>query len=111
MAKIPNIDRAIFDSRKVTHYLLDENHRVGRAKARLLIAFGFSPAAPDELIAALLDHGQSYDAITVPPTSHGVKYVVRGLLQTPDRRSLRFLTVWIIDAGTDIPRFVSTVPD
>ena len=111
MAKIPNIDRAIVDPRKITHYLLDETHRVGGAKARLLIAFGFSPKSPDELIAALRQHGQSYEATTSPPNQHGVKFVVRGLLQTPDRRSLRFRTVWIIDTGTDIPRFVSAVPE
>ena len=83
MAKIPNIDRAILDPRKITDYLLEETHRIGRAKARLLMAFGFSPLAPAVLIAALLKHGQMYDAEALPPTPHGVKYVVRVCCKHP----------------------------
>jgi hypothetical protein len=55
MARVPNIDSATIDPRKASEYLLDEKHRVGGAKARLLITFGFSLDRPDELLAALLE--------------------------------------------------------
>ncbi len=111
MARVPNIDSATIDPRKATEYLLDEDHRVGGSKARLLMSFGFDPQHPEQLLAALRDHGRIHDAQPLPATKHGSKYVVRGLLKTPDGRALRIRTVWIFDAGGAFQRLVTAVPD
>lgn len=41
---------------------------------------------------------------------HGVKYVIDGLLQTPDGETVKVRTIWIIDKGQTRPRFVTTYP-
>jgi hypothetical protein len=66
MARVPNIDNAMIDPRKVVDYLLDEHHNVGGSKAKLLISFGFSQKHPELLVAALREHGRTYDAQPLP---------------------------------------------
>jgi hypothetical protein len=41
MPKLPNLDKATIDRRKITHYLLARNHPMGRPKAAFFEAFGF----------------------------------------------------------------------
>ncbi|WP_391540809.1 DUF6883 domain-containing protein [Halomicronema hongdechloris] len=41
---------------------------------------------------------------------HGTKYVIIGDLHTPSDRTVTILTVWIIDIGTDSPRFITARP-
>ena len=41
---------------------------------------------------------------------HGVKYVVDGALRTPVGKTLTVRTVWIVDQGSDTPRFVTAYP-
>jgi hypothetical protein len=69
---------------------------------------GFDPLKLAGLDAALREHPlrNSVESV-IPPPSHGVKCTVRCSIASPDRRNPRTLTVWMIDDGQTIPRFVS----
>jgi hypothetical protein len=109
MLEIPNLDQAVVDTRKLTDYLLARSHPVGRSKASFFESMGFTAEAPDVLGNALRELAKQPDGITVDDTDVGRKYIVVGLLRGP-AASARVRTVWIVDRGTDIPRFVTAYP-
>ena len=41
---------------------------------------------------------------------HGQKYVVDGILRTPNGLLVQVRTVWIVDVGHETPRFVTAYP-
>jgi hypothetical protein len=43
----------------------------------------------------------------VEATPFGTRYVIEGILSTPDGRALLIRTVWFIETGQQIPRFVT----
>ena len=53
-------------------------------------------------------HSEDVEGMISSP--HGVKYVIDGLLKTPDAGSIKMRTVWIIDKGQVRPRFVTAYP-
>jgi hypothetical protein len=111
MPKVPDIDQAMIDPRKITAHLLDPTHPQGGPKSVFFPSFGFRADQPHALAAALLAHGRSHDAASVQVGSHGTKFTVRGILLTPTGRTPVVRTVWIIDAGASVRRFVTAVPD
>lgn len=43
-------------------------------------------------------------------SAYGLKYVIVGSIETPCRKIVNILTVWIVDAGGESPRFVTARP-
>ena len=41
---------------------------------------------------------------------YGQKYLVRGILKGPSGRAAEVVTVWIIQSGEGVPRFVTAFP-
>lgn len=77
-------------------------------KARFFVLHGFDPLKLAELDAALREHPLRNPVESVIPSPpHGVKYTVRCSIASPDRRDPCTLTVWMINDGQTIPRFVS----
>jgi hypothetical protein len=111
VAKIPNASQAIVPDRKITAYLLDDNHRTGGPKAAFFKAFGFSASVPDALAAALQAHLAAHDIVATITTPRGVKYEISGPFPAPDGRVPTVKSVWIILNGETMPRFVTAVPD
>jgi len=83
---------------------------IGKWKAGFFLSLGFSATNVDELKRHLIAIAHSEDVREVIPSAHGTKYVVDGLLQAPDGRSVQMRTIWIIDVGEDRPRFVTAYP-
>jgi hypothetical protein len=108
--KLPNRENASVPASKLTDYLLSETHSVGRSKAKFLRLLGFDESNVQTLEQGLLAIAQTGDVKEVAPSRHGTKYVIEGGLSAPDGRSAQVQTVWIIDAGQDRPRFVTTYP-
>ena len=108
--KLPLADQAVVDPRKISKYLLDATHPVGGPKVAFFIGFGFRADDPATMIAALLEHARAHDAMDLPSTPHGAKHVVTGELRSPDGTNPTIRSIWIIDAGQSIPRFVTAVP-
>lgn len=108
--KLPNREQAYIQPQKLTGYLLSETHEVGRFKAKLLRAFGFSEENVAMLEQELLQIAHTQEVQETIATPHGIKYVIDGIIQTPPGRPLQLRTVWIIDTGQTEPRFVTARP-
>jgi filamentous hemagglutinin len=110
MAKLPNIDQAIIEKRKITAYLLDRGHPLGGPKAVFFERFGFSAADWQRFRDALLAHARANDIARSYRARHGQVYEVTGPLATPDGREPTVLVAWMVREGEDRPRLVTAVP-
>lgn len=106
--KLPNLEFALVEERKVAAYLLSEENSGG--KSAFFATFGFTVAQWEALRDALLEHAAAHEVARASKTTHGAKYIIEGEMQTPVGRSPQVRSVWIIDAGEDAPRLVTAYP-
>jgi len=106
---VPNADRAIIASEKLTGYLLNVSHKRGGPKARMLLSVGYRSDNPQSLESDLRVQHLSLD-VTRTHNAYGVVYEIEGPINTPSGRSVRFRSVWQVDTGTDVPRFITMYP-
>jgi hypothetical protein len=107
---LPNKSLAYIPSGKLTAYLLSETHPVGKSKAKMFRLAGYNELNVGLLKEGLLSIAHSGDIVDTQSSEYGVKYVIEGLLLTPEGGPVRIRTVWIIDRGQDRPRFVTAYP-
>lgn len=107
---LPRADVVEIPEAKVAEYLLSTTHREGRHKAAFFLAHGFSATAWNELAAALRQHAANHPVAKVEESPFGKRYVVEGIMETPDGRTPNLRTVWFIDLDAEIPRFVTAYP-
>jgi hypothetical protein len=62
------------------------------------------------LADSLANHAKTNEVAKVESTLFGMRYVIEGLLQTPVGRTPMVRSVWFIDSGETIPRFVTAYP-
>jgi hypothetical protein len=108
--KLPNYEKADVPRTKVIGYLLSLNHPDGHSKARFFARFGFSTESWETLAEALLRHAAEHEVTRVEASPFGTRYVIEGILSTPDGRVPLIRTVWFIETGEQIPRFVTAYP-
>jgi hypothetical protein len=108
--QLPNREKAYIPLSKLKDYLLSETHSVGKSKAKILRSVGFNETNVNLLKEGLIAIAHSEDVEGMISSPHGVKYVIDGLLKTPDAGSIKMRTVWIIDKGQVRPRFVTAYP-
>ena len=108
--RLPNAERAVVEERKITEYLLSFSSRQGASKARFFTRFGFSVEQWEVFAEALRVYCAQHDVVEVEETSRGIKYVIIGVVATPDGRDPRIRSVWQIAHGTNYPRFVTARP-
>ena len=108
--KLPNADHCVVHEAKALTYLLCLTHPSGRSKAKFFLGRGFRPDEWRIFAEAMIEHGRTYDVFEVVPTEFGVTYTVEGPLTTPDGRSSRVRSVWMIDRGQTRPRLISAYP-
>jgi hypothetical protein len=108
--RLPNADKAYVPPRKLLDYLLSPSHPVGGPKARFFLSAGFDDANVSALAHGLIEIALSGEVTEVEQTTHGTKYAVEGVLQTPAGGPKAIRTVWIIDEGGESPRFVTAYP-
>ena len=108
--KLPRSQGAIVPEEKITGYLLSESHPVGRAKARYFKKIGYGEEniaqLGEDLIKIAVSNAVSEEVRTV----FGVKYIVDGTVVSPAGIRARLRTVWIIETGESLPRFVTAYP-
>lgn len=109
-ARLPNAEQARVAPEKTFGYLLDMEHRRGRAKARFFLRYGFTREQWPVFADSLMAHAVANEVIDVEETIYGMKYVVDGLLETPDGRNPRVWTVWMLPEDSHAPRFVTAYP-
>ena len=62
------------------------------------------------LTEALRRHAVENRVTASEETDFGSKYVVEGPLVAPDGRPVRMRSVWFVETGEEIPRFVTAYP-
>ncbi len=108
--KLPHLENAVVPQAKVVDCLLSRTHPIGRHKAVFFEAFGFTTAGWQSLAEALLTHASDYELTTVEDSPFGKRYVIEGIMTMNDGRAILMRTVWFIDSGEDVPRFVTAYP-
>lgn len=98
----------MIDAAKVRDYLLSPEHPVGRAKARVFAALGFTRARWPELAAALRAAATGEAALAGPATPFGQKYTVHATIRGPGGREGHVVIAWIVLVGEDFPRLITT---
>ena len=104
---IPNADRAIVAQEKLTAYLLNMSHKRGAAKARLLLSVGYQSNAPGQLESDLRAQHLPLDVPRTSENTYGVVYEIEGPIKTPSGKIVRFCSIWQVDTGTDVSRFIT----
>ena len=107
---VPNADRAIIAAEKLAGYLLNVSHRRGGPKARLLLSVGYRPDSPQSLDSDLRVQHLSLEVTRTHENAYGVVYEIEGPIKTPNGRSVHFCSVWQVDTGTNVPRFITMYP-
>jgi len=107
---IPNAERAVIATEKLTAYLLNPSHKRGAAKTRLLLSLGYRTDAPDVLESDLRAQHLSLNASRTSQTPYGVAYEIDGPITTPSGKVARFCSIWQIDSGSGVPRFITMYP-
>lgn len=107
---LPNASEAYVPLTKLKDYLISEKHPVGRSKARFFRSIGFNETNISQLEQELLTIAQAGQLKEVIVSQHGTKYVVDGTIKAPNGSSVRLRTVWIIETGQEMPRFVTAYP-
>ncbi|MBI3537287.1 MAG: hypothetical protein HY070_07020 [Chloroflexi bacterium] len=108
--KLENFKRAIVPQRKITAYLLSPTHRDGKSKQAFFTRFGFSFDEWKDLAAALLKHAADNEVTRVEQSPFGVRYVIDGIINTPDGRNPRIRSIWFIGEREETPRFATAYP-
>ncbi len=108
--RLPNADLAVVDRLKITEYLLNPEHPDNGGKAAFFFAHEFSQSYWEAFADALVRLALTGDVTESMETVHGKKYIVDGELENPAGKEAWVRSIWIIDAGTDFPRFVTAYP-
>ena len=108
--KLPNVEHAAVDERKLRDYLLSSSHPIGRFKAAFFQNLGFSSENWAELAAQLKKVAQEGDVELSTTTKYGRKYVVFGTIVGKQGESAEVVTIWILLDDDDKPRLVTVYP-
>jgi hypothetical protein len=108
--KLPNYEQVVITREKVVDYLLSDTHRDGRHKAAFFKRFGFTVAEWESAASALRAHAAEHDVTRIEPSPYGQRYVIEGIVRSPDGRDPLIRTIWFIETGEETPRFVTAYP-
>ena len=90
--------------------MISETHPVGKWKAKIFQSHGYTQKNIDSLRDGLLSIANEEEVNDIINTIYGTKYIINGNLKTPSGKELNVKTIWIIDTGQEIPRFVTAYP-
>ena len=107
---LPNASESFVSIDKVTNYLLNRNHPEGGSKASFFESLGFSYANISVFIEALKDIPRREHVSNTIQNQFGTKYIIDGILKSPNSRNPQITTVWIIEHQSKIPKLVTAYP-
>lgn len=108
--RLPDGERGLVERDKVVNYLMNPRHPEGAGKAGFFFSFGFRQEEWHELAEGLLRVAAEGMVVQVVESAHGSKYIVDGLLHTPNNKTVLVRTVWIREPGRGRPRLVTAYP-
>ena len=85
--------------------------RSAAPKQSFFLLFGFQIGAWAVLADGLRRVVANNEVLEVRATGYGNSYRVCGELLAPDGRRPRVVTIWQIDAGSEVPRLVTAFPE
>jgi hypothetical protein len=107
MAKLPNPENAVVETRKLRDYCLSPEHPRGRHKARVFAsALGLTVDDSQELRRALLAAALSEEALVAEEDQYGQRYMLDFEMST-EMGSAVVRSGWMVRSGEDFPRFIS----
>jgi hypothetical protein len=104
--RLPNADRAMIAPEKIRDYLFVLEHPQNQGKARLFAALGYTRENWLAFESDLRTQHLPLDAQLSKQTDFGDSYEIVGELLGPQGSAI-IMSVWIIDRGSDVPRFVT----
>jgi hypothetical protein len=107
---LPNASKAVVEPSKVRDYLLSRSHPVGRFKAVVFLALGYTQENWEKLRDDLLAIARTGEAVPAEPSTYGQKYEVSGKLTWPNGQIGHFKTIWLVEAEKSVPRFLTAYP-
>jgi hypothetical protein len=110
LMRLPNGNRAVVAPAKVRDYLLARRHPVGGLKTPFFEALGFQRGRWQQLATLLRELAADGDAVLREVDRFGRKYEISATLTGPAERNAHVVTIWIVPAGDDRPRFVTAHP-
>lgn len=98
--------------KKLTRYLLDIMHPVGKSKAIFFRGIGFNDTNVNQLKHGLYKIAQNNDVKNsrASDDSSGINYMIIGSLSAPNGKIYFIETVWYIKTGTQDPSFITAYP-
>jgi Domain of unknown function (DUF6883) len=108
--KLSNAERALVPRAKIVDYLLSPTHPDGSSKAAFFVEFGFSIMEWEIMAKALAQHARETQVTRTEDSPFGTRYVIEGIINAPDGRTPFIRTIWFIENGHDVPRFVTAYP-
>ena len=107
--RLPNVDKVIVDSRKVTDYALNPKNLSGGAdKARVFeSALGYNQSNANQLIAQIQGNLSNSEAVLGVLDQYGQRFTVDILITGPNGNTAIVRTGWISELGSDIPRMTT----
>jgi hypothetical protein len=100
---------AVVPAEKLRDYLLSPTHPIGRYKATFFRTLGYDQSNW-QVLGGDLRSLLSLNAEQLDVTEYGRKYAVTGSITGPNGRLAEIVSVWIILAGEEMPRFVTAYP-
>lgn len=108
--RLPNHQLAVVHRAKVVDYLLSDAHHDGRHKAAFFKRFGFAVESWEGLAQALRQHATKHDVTKVETSRYGHRYIVEGIIHSPDTRNPLIRAVWFVETDEETPHFVTAYP-
>ena len=100
--RLPGVENAVVDPKKIREYLLAATHPLGRFKASFFLALGYTSSNWDVLVSDLRSLAERQEAELAGMNDYGQKYLVRGILKgtravdSSGLRDISMTTVWHI---------------
>jgi hypothetical protein len=108
---LPYADHAVVEQGKICDDLLSGSHPVGRFKARVFLALGYTIEGWSRLRDDLLHHGRTGMVRRIESNPYGMKVVISANLKGPNGTSRQFCTVWLIPDSSIQPRLITAFPE
>jgi len=108
--KLPLADEAEVPKAKIVLYLLNPEHRRGKSKARFFTSRGFGADDWEAMARALRRHAAGNEITKEETTPLGVRMVVEGVMAMPNGTVAEVRSIWFIEHGERIARFVTAYP-
>jgi hypothetical protein len=107
---MPNNEKAKVLDKKITDYLLNDSHEIGKHKANFFKRFGFDISNLGIFKNSLLQHSIEREIEKINNSEFGNKYELKCEMKTPDERNPCIVTVWIIENGKERPTLITAYP-